>query len=313
MHEIPKNLIREFIAEQRLPPAYEDQAQSWFLPLAWRLRGIAERSDKPVRIGVSGAQGSGKSTLAAFLSRLLASWGVRAAALSLDDFYLTRAQRRKLAESTHPLLATRGVPGTHDVDLLADVLDQLRHSGKNGSVTVPVFDKSRDDRGKSNRREYGRPHLILLEGWFVGLAPQQPDELEAPINPLESGEDANGAWRRFVNERLAEYHDRVFSGLDYLAFLQAPDFASVYRWRGLQERKLREKAGLQAGGVMSEAQLQRFISHYERLTRHALHTLPERADWLYVLDEEQRIVARVDRIPGQALSAREALIKSELP
>lgn len=299
MREIPENLVSEFIAEQRLPPAYGEQAQSWFPPLAWRLRGIAERSDKPVRIGVSGAQGSGKSTLAAFLSRLLANWGVRTAALSLDDFYLTRARRRELAESTHPLLATRGVPGTHDVDLLADVLDELGHSGKTASVTIPVFDKSRDDRGESKRREHGRPDLILLEGWFVGLAPQPPDELEAPVNLLESGEDAAGAWRRFVNERLAEYHDRIFSGLDYLAFLQAPDFASVYRWRGLQERKLREQAGPEAGEIMSEAQLRRFISHFERLTRHALHTLPERADWLFVLDEEQRIVARVDRIPAE--------------
>lgn len=304
MHEIPENLIGEFVAEQRLPPAYGEQARAWFLPLAWRLRGIVERSDKSVRIGISGAQGSGKSTLAAFLSRLFTSWGVGTTALSLDDFYLTRAQRRKMAESTHPLLATRGVPGTHDVDLLADVLDELSHSGNDASVAIPVFDKSRDDRGESNRRQHGRPDLILLEGWFVGLAPQPPDDLAAPINLLESEEDANGAWRRFVNERLADYHDRIFSGLDHLLFLQAPDFASVYRWRGLQERKLREKAGRHADKVMSEAQLQRFISHFERLTRHALRTLPERADWLLVLDKEQQIVARVDRVPDQALSAR---------
>ena len=55
---------------------------------------------------------------------------------------------------------------------------------------------------------------------------------------------------------------------------------------------------------MDEAQLRRFIGHYERLTRHALATLPECADWMFVLDESQQVVARVDRVPDQALSAK---------
>ena len=43
--------------------------------------------------------------------------GLRAAILSLDDIYLSGADRLQRANTIHPLLATRGVPGTHDVGL----------------------------------------------------------------------------------------------------------------------------------------------------------------------------------------------------
>jgi D-glycerate 3-kinase len=68
-------------------------------------------------LGLCGAQGSGKSTLAAALARMLARDGTRTAILSLDDIYLTRAERLQLAREVHPLFATRGAPGTHDVAL----------------------------------------------------------------------------------------------------------------------------------------------------------------------------------------------------
>ena len=306
MQQIPDRAIAAFIAEQCLPASYREQAETWFLPLARRLRGLAQAAETPLKIGVSGAQGSGKTTLAALLARILASWGLRVAALSLDDFYLRRAERLKLAESVHPLLATRGVPGTHELDLLASTLEALTRCGEGDSVPLPAFDKSIDDRVEPSAWTGGRPGLILLEGWFTGLGPQAQEELDPPVNALEAEADPAGRWRRFVNDKLAEYHGRVFSGLDKLIFLRAPDFGSVHRWRGLQERKLeqsklREKAGPEARAIMNEAQLRRFISHYERLTRHALATLPEVADWMFVLDENQTVVARVDRMPAARL------------
>ena len=303
MAEFPEKLIDEFVAEQRLPESYREQVNCWFLPLAWILQYLAGPARKPLRIGISGAQGSGKSTLAALLPRLLATWDVRALSLSVDDFYLPREQRLELAETIHPLLATRGVPGSHDLDLLASVLEKLANWETGDNLALPVFDKALDDRVEAVSWTGGRPDLILLEGWFVGLAPQAPDELKQPVNQLESEQDAGGVWRNFVNSRLCEYHERLFSSLDRLIFLSAPDFDSVYRWRGLQERKLRERAGREGSAVMDEAQLRRFIQHYERLTRHALGTLPDQADWMFVLDESQQIVARVDRLPDQALSA----------
>ena len=68
-------------------------------------------------VGLTGSQGSGKSTLAARLPPLLAARNLRAAVLSLDDLYLPKAERQRLAREVHPLLATRGVPGTHEVAL----------------------------------------------------------------------------------------------------------------------------------------------------------------------------------------------------
>ena len=294
--EFPIEAIDGFVAEQGLPDSYRQQAGNWILPLAWILRELAAGSSGPLRIGVSGAQGSGKTTLAGLLPRLLANWGFRTASLSVDDFYLSRARRRELAETVHPLLATRGVPGTHELDLLVSVLDGLTRAGDGDSVSLPVFDKSVDDRIEPAAWAGGRPDLILLEGWFVGLGPQAPEELEQSVNALEAEEDPDGVWRRFVNDRLAKYHERVFGSLDRLIFLYAPDFDSVYRWRGLQEEKLRERAGTDGVAVMDDAQLRRFIGHYERLTRHALATLPEQADWMFVLDDCQQIVARVDRL-----------------
>ena len=301
--EFPEELILDFVAEQRLPESYCEQARSWLLPLAWILRDLAAGSVKPLRIGVSGAQGSGKSTLAALLPRLLATWNLRTVSLSVDDFYLSHAQRLNLAEEVHPLLATRGAPGTHELDLLVSVLDELERAGNGDYVALPAFDKSVDDRVDPIAWTGGKPDLILLEGWFVGLAPQEPEELQQPVNSLEADEDRDGAWRGYVNDRLAEYHERLFASLDRLVFLCAPDFESVYRWRGLQEKKLRESTNADGGAIMNEAQLCRFIEHYERLTRHALATLPEQADWMFVLDDSQQIVARIDRMRDQALSA----------
>jgi D-glycerate 3-kinase len=42
---------------------------------------------------------------------------------------------------------------------------------------------------------------------------------------------------------------------------------------------------------MSDTQLERFISHYERLTRFILAEMPERADLVVGLDPERRVRA----------------------
>ncbi len=320
--EFSEAVIEDFVREQRLPEKYGTLIRPWLPSLAGDLRVLAENSAEPPRIGVCGAQGSGKSTMTALLTRLLASCGLQVASLSLDDFYLRRDQRRRLAATVHPLLATRGVPGTHDLDLLAATIRDLGATDGAG-VSLPRFDKALDDRVESARWSGGRPDLVLLEGWCVGLAPQTAEELREPVNSLEAEEDAGGDWRRFVNDQLRAYDQRIFKPLDKLIFLRAPDFASILRWRGLQERKLRDRvearpraqigadvnarresktaappraeAATPAGGIMDEAVLQRFIQHYERLTRHAFATLPDRADWMFVLNESQRIVAKVER------------------
>ena len=89
-------------------------------------RFLTSRDTSPPFIfGISGGQGAGKSTLCAALAQTLATKGKKALTLSLDDFYLSKAAREHLAQTVHPLCATRGVPGTHNVDLLAQVLNGL--------------------------------------------------------------------------------------------------------------------------------------------------------------------------------------------
>src|SRR5690606_4625460 len=76
--------------------------------------------------GITGLQGTGKSTLAAQMAALAAERGKAVAVMSVDDAYLDHDERARLALEVHPLLATRGPPGTHDVALACRTLDALR-------------------------------------------------------------------------------------------------------------------------------------------------------------------------------------------
>ncbi|WP_395683356.1 kinase [Dokdonella sp.] len=251
---------------------------------------IPRHRKRPLCIGVSGLQGSGKSTLVRQLARRARSRGLRCEVLSLDDFYLGRRERLRLAQAVHPLFATRGVPGTHDVALLLRVLAGLARASPARPVRVPRFDKGRDTRLPPSRwRAVTRaPALVLLEGWCVGVAPQSSAPLARPVNALERDEDADGRWRRYVNDELAGSCARAWRRLDRLVLLQAPRFDVVAHWRGEQERRLRRRGAPRA---MDGAALRRFLMHYERLSRHALRTLPARADLRLVLDARRTVRA----------------------
>jgi D-glycerate 3-kinase len=282
-------------------------------------------------IGINGAQGSGKSTLAARLREALERrHGLRAAILSIDDLYLSRAARERLAAEVHPLLRTRGVPGTHEVELGVELLDRLgsrmvplplrEGTGEGlrtlkterplppahpspqppparggGEVRVPKFIKALDDRApESGWTAIDTPvDLVLFEGWCVGTPPQDQAALAEPVNALERDEDADGRWRQYVNAQLATRYAPLFARIERLIFLRAPDFDSIFRWRQQQEAQNAQAAG--AAG-MDAAALRRFIQHYERLTRHALDILPGRADAVIELgaEHEWREVRRRD-------------------
>lgn len=287
----------EFREQHQLPHAYLEHAQFWFDPVAGALSVHQNSAQRSVLVAINGCQGSGKTTLCDYLCAVLrASHGLEAVSLSLDDFYLTREQRRQLAADVHPLLATRGVPGTHDLPLLQRTLDALLASG--GPVRVPRFDKARDDRRPEADWDVvaGPIDLVLLEGWCMGARPQPVADLDPPRNELERREDADGRWRNYVNEALRQDFLPLYQRVDLWLMLQAPSFDCVYRWRLEQERKLARKAAAGEGGggavgVMDEAQLARFIQHYQRLTEHCLAVLPPLVDYLFILDEERRITA----------------------
>ena len=293
----------EFAAEHRLPEGYAEFARPCVRRIAERILSVRGEARRPVIVGVSGAQGSGKTTFALFFAEWLrCENGLTAACLSLDDVYLTKGERRELARRSHPLLETRGVPGTHDVVLAHRVLDALTHPGAARQVAVPVFDKAADDRAPERdwRRVDAPVDVVLFEGWCVGARPQSPESLGDPVNELEAAEDRDAAWRTGVNERLRTDYTELFARLDLLVMLRVPSMERVFEWRALQERRLMERLAGKSGSRSSASGqsgsgLKRFIQHYERLTGQMLGTMPDYADVVIDIDEEHRMAGVAQR------------------
>lgn len=269
-------------------PSHTPAAPGFDDALVQRLLARALALPAPVPVfGVSGLQGSGKSTLAQQLVLAARKRGVRALALSLDDFYLGRRERRELSRRVHPLLAQRGPPGTHDVALACRTLDALRSMPPGELVRVPRFDKLADTRLPPSRwtsvRE--RPGLIVFEGWFLGVRPQSAQALVNPVNPMEREQDADGIWRRWCNSALDDYA-ALWQRLDWMTWLKGPDFEIVRDWRWQQECTLRQaQPGRQA---MDRAQVEKFVLAFERISRHAQGTLAGIADEVIELDSRRR-------------------------
>jgi D-glycerate 3-kinase len=245
--------------------------------LAERLaRSIAAAAEgvRSLVVGLTGPQGSGKSTLAARMPALLEAQGLRAGVLALDDLYLTKAERQRLAADVHPLLATRGVPGTHDLALGIAVLEGLATARE---TRVPSFDKGSDDRRLLAEwpRIEGPLDVIVFEGWCVGARSQPPEALIQPVNALELDRDPDGVWRRYANDALAGPYQALFAPIGQQLMLLAPGFETVLGWRLQQEHEMQAARG--AVG-QSDAEIAVFIQHYERLTRWIAAEMPGRAD-----------------------------------
>lgn len=281
--------VDDLIRVEQLPDDFEPAVDRIIRPLAESIHALRASLARPAIIGISGAQGSGKSTLALFLSGWLEKeLGHTTASLSLDDLYLTKAEREVLADDVHPLFATRGVPGTHDVQLGMQLLDTLTGIDGPRLVALPSFDKARDDRKPASEwRQVTAPvDVVLFEGWCVGTRAQEAHELAEPVNALEAERDADGSWRRAVNDRLASDYAELFARLDMLVMLRIPAFDQVFEWRQLQEEKLRKAAGR----GQTDTELSGFIRHFERLTRHMLMTMPSHADFVIDIDGDHKLV-----------------------
>ncbi|WP_340268831.1 kinase [Sphingobium mellinum] len=260
--------------------------------IARDLVAASKRKAATMVVGICGAQGSGKSRITAAIAEHMREGGVNVAVLALDDLYIGHERRALLAVQKHPLLATRGPPGTHDVALGALALARL---AKPGRIALPRFNKAQDNFAAQGDWPVvdGPVDVVLFEGWCVGATPQNPAELVAPINELEVKCDSDGSWRRSVNDALAQEYQQLFASLDRLILLAAPDFSVVARWRQEQEHMLRARLlaqGLPLARTMDDAAIERFVQYYERLTRHVLREMPARADLTIRLDAARNIL-----------------------
>ncbi|MFZ1991315.1 MAG: kinase [Alphaproteobacteria bacterium] len=284
--------LQALAVREEMPADFMSTVEHIYAPLA---AGISERHKTLGRMmvtGICGPQGTGKSTLAAFLELLLGHSGLKTATISIDDLYLSRAEREKLAREIHPLLKTRGPPGTHDVAMGLRLLDELANARPNETTLIPRFDKSIDDRAPQSQWSaiIGRPNIVLFEGRCVGASPQSPAALAEPINALERERDAQGTWRRYVNECLAGAYQKLFARIDLLVMLKPPSFDQVLEWRTLQEQKLCEKAP-KGTHLMTREEIAVFIMHYERVTRQILSDMPARADYVLEIAADHTITA----------------------
>ncbi len=263
-------------------------------------------------LGLSAPQGAGKSTLEKILQLLFERrCGLNTLGFSLDDLYLTRAEREDLATRVHPLLVTRGVPGTHDHRLGVRLLHHL--CGRDGTqVRVPRFDKSVDDRAPQARWQGASADadVVIFEGWCVGATPQKEADLADPCNELERNEDPQGTWRHFVNAQLEGPYRRLFDPIDTLIYLSVPDFSVVAHHRLQQEEALAMRLQRTSSGtelaqsrLMKRTDIERFVQHYQRITEHMLRTLPSRADVHIALNEARLpisvgVMTTADTAPG---------------
>ncbi|MCP4597642.1 hypothetical protein [Neptuniibacter sp.] len=277
-----------------------DMFEAIYVPLGAWLTCRKRQKDGPLVIGINGAQGAGKSTLFNLLEVILTDgFGLKVVGFSIDDLYKTHDERVNLSETVHPLLKTRGVPGTHDIELGIDILNSLKEGDENSVTKIPVFDKSTDDRCQAAvwQEWIGPADVIVFEGWCVGADPQTPELLPEPINELEQAEDPDGSWRDYVNAQLSGIYQDMFSMLDVLIMLKVPSMDAVFEWRSLQEKKLAERVKYiydtqqptEHLRIMNEEQIKRFIQHYERLTRHMLEEMPDRADITLYLNDNHKI------------------------
>lgn len=254
--------------------AWRDAFDLW-APLLGELRLDSRRAFLQ---GISGPQGSGKSTLGAALVHLLRAEGRAAAVVSLDDFYLPWAERRKL-KKRHPELRWRGPPLTHDATLALRCLRSIR---QRWPTELPRFDKAaRGGQGdRAGSVKVDELDVLFFEGWFVGATPVKEAELGRNPDGLE----------RLANASLGPYL-LLWRELRKTWVLTPTDARAPFRWR--EEAESARRATGQ--GAMTEAEVEQFVAYFQRALPPARYLEPigGRAAVRVELDDRRR-VTRLD-------------------
>ncbi len=291
-NEVKKKYLRFIESQEILSEPFRDklgQLNKFFLPISNKIFEHRINKNKTIIVGLTGGQGSGKSTISNILKIILKErFKLNTVIFSIDDFYKTLKERKMMAKKVDPLFLTRGVPGTHDTKLLFNSLIQLKNF-KRKILYIPKFDKSIDDRApkKKWQKIIKKPDVVIFEGWCVAATPQKNKDLIVPINILEKDKDKKRIWRSRVNKELKTRYKKIFELIELKIFLKVPSFEYVYKWRLLQEKKL--KATSRGKKIMNNAQIKNFIMYYERLTKHMINNLSKNSNFVIEIDKKHRL------------------------
>ena len=222
----------------------------------WILDQYKDSNNECFFIGFNAPQGAGKTTLTHHLVQQFKELGLTALSLSIDDFYLTRESQIQLAEnfSNNPYLQQRGYPGTHDLKLGDQILNELQQLGDK-KLSVPRYDKSAHS-GQGDRfpqeqwgEVQGPIRIVLLEGWMLGFrAPN--DDCKDPL------------WQQ-IDSFLPSYNSWL-TNLDAFIYLKAENPQFVLEWRKEAEQNMRAEGKSGMSDEQVSAYAEKFIPAYSR-------------------------------------------------
>tara|TARA_Y100000591_G_scaffold92520_1_gene78275 strand:+ start:674 stop:1591 length:918 start_codon:yes stop_codon:yes gene_type:complete len=291
-NKVKKKYLRFLTSQEVMSEPFRDklgQLNKFYLPISKMIAKDYLKKKKTKVIGLAGGQGTGKSTISNILKIILKeAYKLETVIFSIDDFYKTLKERKKVSKKINKLFITRGVPGTHDTKMLFHCVNNLKKNNFKKMI-IPKFDKSIDDRCKKNKwlKVKKKPNIVIFEGWCVGATAQKNKDLNFPVNKLEKQRDNKKIWRQKVNSELKKDYNKIFNLIDKLIFLKVPSFKYVFRWRLLQEKKLRITG--KGNKTMNDKQVENFVMYYERITKHMLKTLPKTANTVISIDEKHRL------------------------
>ena len=291
-NKVKKKYLKFLTSQEVMSEPFRDklgQLNKFYLPISKMIAKDYLKKKKTKVIGLTGGQGTGKSTISNILKIILKeAYKLETVIFSIDDFYKTLNERKKISKKINKLFITRGVPGTHDTKMLFQCINNLKKNNFKKMI-IPKFDKSIDDRCTKNKwsKVKKKPNIVIFEGWCVGATAQKNKDLNFPVNKLEKQRDNKRIWRQKVNSELKKDYNKIFNLVDKLIFLKVPSFKYVFRWRLLQEKKLRITS--KGNKTMNDKQIKNFVMYYERITKHMLKTLPKTADTVISIDEKHRL------------------------
>ena len=273
----------------------ERMIKSFLIPLCF---WISKKADKkrPYFVGLAGGQGTGKTTISSLIKIILTKYfELKVFRISIDDFYKTRKERINLSKRVHPMLLTRGVPGTHDIKMMLNFFRKVK-SKKFKKLKLPTFNKAIDDRFK---KKYwynlnDKPDVIIFEGWCVGAKSEKNNSLKKTINSMEKAKDQKQIWRKYVNQQLKSEYKNLYSQLNCLIYLKAKNFSLLQKWRLKQERKLwlnsKRNSNLK---IMNKEDVINFMQTYQRITQNMFRYMPKYASIILNLNSNHEIKSAV--------------------